>query len=689
MSDNAETEILVYNKDFKTRNIVENIDGVFTLGEATIEDINRLNNMKEKYEAQRQEHQTQKNALEVKEKERDSLDEKFRDIVWEEILKKNEKDFMEAFTGYRSNKEKFHKLVLEKYREYNELTKKDLISTRDNLIARANVLFSTDLKTCEPINVSFADKILHAQQIETDQVWSEIVVGNKDLPISKLINSLQNADWVNKGRSFLRGSKTCPFCQNETITDDFAEQLNSFFSGEYEAKIEMIRDLMNEYREIIRHVKGSITEIVSNELFVEIGEIDKTLLSSLSSTLETIFNSNGTLISNKEQEPGSKIKLSSSNLVFNQIVEIINNANKSIDNNNALIANKEVEKKKLMNDIWMFLMKENSSLIAGQLKDKSDCEKGIEGIRQKISAISNELEVKNKEIVEAGKSITSVQPTVDEINRLLKAYGFTNFKIVPSKKYENSYQIQRPDGTLATDTLSEGEETFISFIYFLQFAKGSVDRNKVSSKKIMVLDDPISSLDSTILYVASSMVKSLIKNIRKGESDVKQLFVLTHNVFFHKETSYISRRNDEFKDINYWILSKNDSISSIKSFGMKNPIKTSYELLWQELRDDIKISLVTVQNTMRRILEYYFGILGKEKDDTIEKLFESVEEQIICRSLFSWINDGSHSIPDDIHIDSYSDSVSRYKAVFKDIFKIMGHEAHYNMMMRIEDKQKS
>lgn len=147
----------------------------------------------------------------------------------------------------------------------------------------------------------------------------------------------------------------------------------------------------------------------------------------------------------------------------------------------------------------------------------------------------------------------------------LKAYGFTNFKIVPSKKYENSYQIQRPDGTLATDTLSEGEETFISFIYFLQFAKGSVDRNKVSSKKIMVLDDPISSLDSTILYVASSMVKSLIKNIRKGESDVKQLFVLTHNVFFHKETSYISRRNDEFKDINYWILSKNDSISSIKS----------------------------------------------------------------------------------------------------------------------------
>lgn len=61
------------------------------------------------------------------------------------------------------------------------------------------------------------------------------------------------------------------------------------------------------------------------------------------------------------------------------------------------------------------------------MKDKSDCEKGIEGIRQKISAISNELEVKNKEIVEAGKSITSVQPTVDEINRLFKSIWFYKF----------------------------------------------------------------------------------------------------------------------------------------------------------------------------------------------------------------------------------------------------------------------
>ena len=116
---------------------------------------------------------------------------------------------------------------------------------------------------------------------------------------------------------------------------------------------------------------------------------------------------------------------------------------------------------------------------------------------------------------------------------------FTNFQIVPSPAKENSYQIQRMDGTLATNTLSEGEETFISFLYFLQFAKGSTDASKVSSKKILVLDDPICSLDSTVLYIVSSMVKSLIREIREGTSDVEQIFIFTHNVFFHKEASFV------------------------------------------------------------------------------------------------------------------------------------------------------
>ena len=93
--------------------------------------------------------------------------------------------------------------------------------------------------------------------------------------------------------------------------------------------------------------------------------------------------------------------------------------------------------------------------------------------------------------------------------------------------------------------------------------------------------------------------------------------------------------------------------------------------------------LITIQNTMRRILENYFSILGKAKDDSIVESFDTAEKQMICHSLLSWLNDGSHSIPDDLRIDSYNDSIKHFKEVFKEVFVRMGHKAHYNMMMRI------
>ena len=94
------------------------------------------------------------------------------------------------------------------------------------------------------------------------------------------------------------------------------------------------------------------------------------------------------------------------------------------------------------------------------------------------------------------------------------------------------------------------------------------------------------------------------------------------------------------------------------------------------------MSSVTIQNAMRRIIENYFNMLGSDINKEIEEYFESMEEKIIFRSLISWINEGSHTIPDDMYIDSYSDSTEKYKVVFYKIFEKTGHKAHYEMMMR-------
>jgi hypothetical protein len=76
--------------------------------------------------------------------------------------------------------------------------------------------------------------------------------------------------------------------------------------------------------------------------------------------------------------------------------------------------------------------------------------------------------------------------------------------------------------------------------------------------------------------------------------------------------------------------------------------------------------------------------VGKYGDDNLIQTFKTKEEQDICRSLFCWINDGSHTINDDLFIQSHDVQIDNYKKVFKEIFVASKHEGHYEMMMGIE-----
>ena len=55
---------------------------------------------------------------------------------------------------------------------------------------------------------------------------------------------------------------------------------------------------------------------------------------------------------------------------------------------------------------------------------------------------------------------------------------------------------------------------------------------------------------------------------------------------------------------------------------------------------------------------------------------------MICKSLISCINDGSHFITDDFVIQYENEAIEKYIKVFRLIFKNMGHENHYKMMIR-------
>ncbi|MGM0745428.1 AAA family ATPase [Rhodohalobacter sp.] len=263
----------------------------------------------------------------------------------------------------------------------------------------------------------------------------------------------------------------------------------------------------------------------------------------------------------------------------------------------------------------------------------------------------------------------------------LKSFSFTNFELKKAKE-KGFYELVRNDGSKVEKTLSEGEYTFVTFLYFYHLLKGSVDQSRITKNRIVIIDDPISSLDSSILFVVSNLIKSIIHDARENKNGIKQVFVLTHNVYFFKEVTFRGNRDNKWKEEAYWLVRKFKNQSRIVEHK-ENPIKTTYELLWRELDDPEKVNTATIFNTMRRILEYYFNILGGlDYEDAISK-FEG-EEKVIFKSLLGWVNDGSHFINDDLAVTVDSDDIQKYLKVFKDIFIRMEHESHYNMMMKKE-----
>lgn len=195
-----------------------------------------------------------------------------------------------------------------------------------------------------------------------------------------------------------------------------------------------------------------------------------------------------------------------------------------------------------------------------------------------------------------------------------------------------------------------------------------------------MFDDPVSSLDSDILFIVGSLIKGLFEEVRDATDHIKQIFVLTHNVYFHKEVTFNPNRPKDaaMTEETFWVVRKSGSVSRLEKHN-SNPIKTSYGLLWSEVGRSDRSNL-TLQNTLRRILENYFKILGGVDPDKICALFEG-KEKLICKSLFSWVNDGSHFAHDDLYISIDNSAVETYLKVFKTIFEKSGHIAHYKMML--------
>ncbi|WP_187929417.1 ATP-binding protein [Helicobacter pylori] len=677
--NNESLKIEVYNKQFKEEQLRNSqVKGIFTLGKKTNENLEKIEIKKESINKENEKKIKNEASLQVLTQKKEKEEKDFTDSCWEKLYKKNEEDFKEILEGFK-RKEKFKEKILKEFKndEHNESE----IVRLEELKEKIGIVFSENQTELVSLECNLTD----FDSIENHSIWEQKIVGSGGVAIADLIKKLSNEDWVAWGREYIKENSICPFCQKETITEEFKKQLESYFDTNYQESIETIKKMKEDYTNKTAEVLERLDEIVETEQKNQQTKLNTEIFKRIIETLKNKINGNQQKMFDKGKEMSRSFKLESTKNEIKEIRDLIDTANQQIANHNEIIKDTKNQKKNCVEQTWKFLVNEFKSDIQEYNKKYCGLEKGINNLEKEISENQEKVKKLENEIKELEKNMVSIKPIVNEINTLLKGYGFTNFSLACTED-EKFYRIQREDGQLVGETLSEGEVTFITFLYYYHLAKGSLKENDISKNKVLVIDDPISSLDSNILFIVSVLVKDLMKKTMEEKTNIKQIIILTHNTYFYKEITLEYDLKCYQGKYSFWIIKKDNNVSKIKDYK-ENPIKNSYELLWQEVKQakENNASWVSLQNVMRRIIEYYFRILGGFKhNDSLSECFENIEEERVCNSFISWFNDGSHGISDDLFVQSQDTSIETYLKVFEKIFKETGHEAHYKMMMRMK-----
>ena len=678
-ADGTPLDVLAYNKDFRDRNFIENMPGIFTLGEATIEEkkiIKEKNEQLSHIEEEVKDYQKSINKL--KEKEADE-EKELISYLWDNVYKKYP-EFSDACKGYKYKKP-FKDRLVECFTIFE-----DSVQEIDILREKAKQLFGDTPVSQAPIQPIDASILFN---IEESELWKKVVVGKQDVDIAALIKRLGMSDWISQGQKFLEnGSDICPFCQQHTINEDFRKKLNDFFDEKYKMDVAEINNMQAQYRTFSDDIIYRLKVLVEKQKSMSKSFLNIIQIESLTKTFNAMISEISEIMVQKAKEPSRQITLPSTKEITEEINALINNANDEIAKHNNLVTNFNCERDKLIKNIWHFFVKSEYAKLEAYDRLCKDIVKGVSALEIKINDARKRHLILRDEIRKLETNMTSVKPTIIEMNKMLAGFGFTSFHIEETEEDHNQYHVIRENGDLAYATLSEGEITFLTFLYYMQLVKGSFSDSGITSSRVLVIDDPVSSLDSSVLFVVSTLIREVFTNIHEGSTNIKQVILLTHNVYFHKEVSFIDRHCKWRDDVHFWMLRKNNNVSSIQPFMKENPIKSSYDLLWHEFRNSESVkSHVLIQNIMRRIIENYFQILGGFSPDYILDQFDVAEEKQICRQLLSWVNVGSHSYPDDIYVEMSDEQINRQRDIFHKIFIKMHQEEHYNMMMRPTTKE--
>jgi len=672
----TDDEILVYNQTFIHDNFyqTDSLKGIFTLSHKNKEAETKILNAEN--EIKKIDVDKIKKAGELQ-KENESISVKHetaKDKIWE--IKKSytggDRVLEFCLEGYRNDGNKLLSFVESLKKPENKPAK-----TIESIKEEVQALSGENAQKYESLKlIDFS-----ASNLESEIIFQKQIVGNENSTVSALINKLGNSDWVKDGLNYLpaeveKGKEVCPFCQESTISKQLFQSIKEYFDESYEADLTSLKNFRKQYAESIQSIPDK-SAFENNPKF----EGNKKDFELEYNAFTKVVAENLKLIDDKIKTPSIPLTLKSSTIALSEINGIIENINKQVIEHNKKIDQKEKAFNDLKTEFWNLMRWDYDQTISSYISDKTQSQKNIAALNQAIKKLELDIQKQTEIIVEQQKQTVNIEEAIANINNGLIDLGIHDFKIKPHT--DNLYKIVREQNdNRVFHSLSEGEKMIISFLYFLELCRGKKDATEAAKKKIIVIDDPISSLSHIYVFNVGRLIKSEFFGKREKKNGVttwnykyEQVFVLTHSLYFFYEIT--ETKHDERKETQkLFRLVKNDTGSYFEKLTYES-IKNDYQAYWYFVKDPNQHPAL-IANCMRNIIEYFFNFI--ENKDLNNFFQQPTLQEIRFQAFYRYINRESHSLGQNI-FDFKEFNYQDFKDAFAELFKVAGYEEHYKKMI--------
>ncbi|WP_303905270.1 AAA family ATPase [Thiohalomonas denitrificans] len=658
--------ILVYNQKFIRDNffVTDNLKGIFSLSKENKEAEQKI------IEGTKKQGELE-HSLQSKRDDKEKVNESYskqRQQVIEEVwgIKKTytggDRVLEYCFEGLMGKKDKLFEHLLSIPKPTDE-PQRDIKALRREV----ETLKGDDAKPQQPLQ----NLVFQAPDVESHPLFGTTILGNTDSEVADLIEKLGNADWVNQGITYLPDEVDdvgvqCPFCQETTISRKFLESVRSYFDESYQNQLDTLADLLRKYQSAVEALPG-VGEFSDHPFARE----RKSMLLGKHQALSTALLRNVEKIEQKISSPKAPISLTdTSGLVADFNAEVVA-INSDVGAYNDRLQNREAALAKLKDEFWMLMRWQYDQTVSRFQHDLQAANHKLKDLDGEVRSINSDLAKVKERITAAQKQTVNVDAAVDAINAGLLDLGIDEFSV---KKHSDSlYRIVRAgDEKDAFYSLSEGERMMISFLYFCELCKGKFSAEDTHAQRIVVIDDPISSLSHIFVFNVGRLIRSIFF---KGDR-YRQVIVLTHSLYFFYELTEIN--HDLRKDTQKLFRLSKPSTGSVIQEMKYESIQNDYQAYWSVVNDNSQHPAL-IANCMRNIVEYFFNFVGKKP---LGNVFQIPELQDIkFQAFYRYVNRESHSLGQNI-FDMKEFDYDVFKEGLKLVFEKTGYPEHYKAMSK-------